>query len=54
MKAGVKKFYLFGENIETSLSPFIHSLLFKTKQRNNFEYFRAPSATPPDLTKMNE
>ena len=38
MKPNLRKFYLFGENISTSLSPQIHNYLFKVKGRENYVY----------------
>ena len=52
--AGIKKFYLFGQNIDTSLSPLIHNLLFTAKDKNHFQYLPTPNSTPPDLSKMQE
>ena len=48
----LRKFYLFGDNIQTSLSPLIHTSLFKMKNMSECSYFIAEPSSPPSLEQF--
>ena len=47
----MKKFYLIGNNIEKSLSPFIHNALFEKKKIKEYHYALYKDS-PPSLEKL--